>query len=535
MVLKILTGGLHVIPSRVLLDVVAWVGMVLAIQTPVRNTTIGKNEKNPSATKRNSYHTWILLATMGVTLATTIRGISWTARWSVAFPMIPLGLLQGLRHLFVRLSDSKIIFFTSYLLVFLSMALCVLFPPLQLPHAQAGGPYAVGAATFFLPISVEGSACPATELSSFAVFNHSHVQVKLFYPTALKISNDNMNTATTSTTTNKKKTTKMPYLSSSPQLALAFLQESMKAAAPAPIKAFDWLLHHWLEVEVPVEPNAPLLELEEKKEDTEDARQSTTSQPRQLPLVVYSHGLMGSADLYAYQTMSLASQGVFVLAVNHLDGSAPIAEHVDGKSITFDYDIIQLWHDGKKEDYVRERRRRTDWRVQELIGATDALLAWNDRENDNKNKPLGQGELPPPPHWILSSLRGRIQTDSIFFMGHSWGGATALTAAHRRPDLVSGPGGVIAHEPAVDWMPDDARWSLLPMDRWKGLESSLNYTGGTGGLEYHANATTTEAAAEASESGDSSTGTTNPATTATTVHELNLLLLFSEQWRRLVS
>lgn len=151
----------------------------------------------------------------------------------------------------------------------------------------------------------------------------------------------------------------------------------------------------------------------------------------------------------------------------------------------------------------------TEWRAKELSGAADAVLALNEKDG-------------APSFWSEAShlsLKGRIQTNRFFFMGHSFGGATAFTAAFRRPDLVERGGGVIAHEPAVDWMPDDARMSLLPLDRLEGLESSKNFTGGVGGLEYHNNTTTEEDA----------------TTPESSIHELNLLILYSHQWRLLVS
>jgi pimeloyl-ACP methyl ester carboxylesterase len=165
-------------------------------------------------------------------------------------------------------------------------------------------------------------------------------------------------------------------------------------------------------------------------------------------------------------------------------------------------------------NFAGERRIRTDWRVQELIAATEALLALNDADNDNHNN---TPELLKDAPYL--SLKGRIQKEQVFFMGHSFGGATALTAAHRRPDLVEKGGAVIAHEPMVDWMPDDARRSLFPLDRLQGLESSQNFTGGTGGLEYHTTTTTI-------------TGQGQEAVSS--VHDLDLLILYSDEWRKQV-
>jgi hypothetical protein len=204
--------------------------------------------------------------------------------------------------------------------------------------------------------------------------------------------------------------------------------------------------------------------------------------------------------------MSLASQGMLVLMVNHLDGSAPVAEKHDGSRVLYDYDIIELWKDGKHEEYARERRSRTEWRVHEIISAVEGLLAMN--EADQNPEFLKDA--------TFLSLKGRIQKNRVFFMGHSFGGATALTAAYRHPDLTECGGGIIAHEPMVDWIPDDARRSLFPKDRLEGLETSRNFTGGTGGLEYHTTTiTTTRQGPE--------------------LHDLNLLILYSDQWRKDVS
>lgn len=300
MVLHFLAGGLQVIPSRILLDVVAWMSLSYTIWTPAKmgNTL-----------------------TLAVTVAMILVTSGMTKRWPITFPLLPLVLLQVPRRFGSGIEKSRFVKYTSTLLVVVSVGLSLLFPPLQLP--QVGGPYAIGGVNFFLPIDISSVAlsdtCPVT-------FNHSHVLVKLLYPTSLKADTQTSGIGNT-----------MPYLL--PSLAVEFLQESMKAAAPPPLKAYDWLMHHWLLTELPIQQNATLLDSATKEK---------------FPLVVYSHGLMGNADIYSYQAMSLASQGNLVLMVNHLDGSAPVAEHADGQRVTFDYDIVQLWKDGKEVEYVRK-------------------------------------------------------------------------------------------------------------------------------------------------------------------------------------
>ena len=154
---------------------------------------------------------------------------------------------------------------------------------------------------------------------------------------------------------------------------------------------------------------------------------------------------------------------------------------------------------------VGERRRRTDWRVRELVGATDSFLALGQQSPSTVSATINT---------TLPDFQDRIQLNSVFFMGHSFGGATALTAAHRRPDLLGSRGGTIAHEPAVDWMPDDARSSLLPVDKLSGLSPDHAYAGGTGGFDVDVS---------------------NLKSDSPSIHDRHLLLLFSNEWRQLVS
>jgi pimeloyl-ACP methyl ester carboxylesterase len=241
------------------------------------------------------------------------------------------------------------------------------------------------------------------------------------------------------------------------------------------LKAFSWMLHTWRLTGVRAKRNARLL---------------PASEQEQLPVVIFSHGLGGTSDIYSYQTMSLAAHGFLVLSITHQDGSAPVVQRSDGSLLTFDHEIAKLVKEGNYADYVRERRARTDHRVRELLTSTEALLRLNEKDLLE-------------PDQLGMSLVGRLQKDHTFFMGHSFGGATALTAAKRRPDLVKG---VIAHDPASDWIPDDTRKSLFADDRMEGLERK--FAGGTGGYEDK----NLDADMESS------------------VHDIDMLVLSSNEW-----
>lgn len=74
------------------------------------------------------------------------------------------------------------------------------------------------------------------------------------------------------------------------------------------------------------------------------------------------------------------------------------------------------------------------------------------------------------------SFVGLLDTENTHLMGHSFGGATALTAGYRRPDLIRS---IIAHEPASDWAPHDVRRALFPATTMD--ECPIPFVGGTGG------------------------------------------------------
>lgn len=365
-----------------------------------------------------------------------------TNRWSLSLPLVPFGVIQLARRAPLRPWIQLVMCVLGALLIAMAAGLCILFPAVQIP--LPGGPYRVGVVEFHLP--VDFSSTPAGDTCS----SHSELPVKLFYPTTDAAGH-------------------YPYLN--PQIADEYCRKTMQFGAPHALKQHGWMLHTWKLATIRAKQNATLLD----------------EPSRLLPIVVFSHGLGGNADVYSYQTMELASQGYVVLVLTHQDRSAPVVALSNGTELHYDFDIVQLLFQNRADDYVEERRRRTDHRVQEFIAAVEAIHRMN------------KEDIPG----LDFSLRGRLLKSETFFMGHSFGGATALTAAKRRPDLVTA---IVAHEPAIDWMPDDARHSLLPPAFLHDFEHS--WKGGTGGFE----------------------GLDNIEESAS-IHEKNMLILFSNEWR----
>ena len=371
------------------------------------------------ALSKASYHSIAtLLGVLGLVLATSGP----TNRWTLTIPMVPLLVLQGLRYLPVMEKAPRAVFIViavlSVLCILAGAALSILFPAVELPPIQ--GPYNVGVVDFHLPVELKDQhAC-------------THVPVRLLYPT-------------------HESPQRLPYLD--PSYSSEFCGQMMKLGAPPQLANLGWMLHTWRLTPLRARRGASIAPSEEP-----------------FPLVLFSHGLGGAPAIYSYQTMSLAAHGHVVLSLTHQDGSSPAVPQLDGSLQTFDFDILKLYQDGKELEYAKERRRRTERRVDELLEATEAMRRLNEED------------------WLdgLPSLVGKLNLDRTFFMGHSFGAATALSAALRAPDRAHA---VVAHEPAIDWMPDEVRRSLYSEDRLEGLTNQ--YKGGTGGfpsdLKNHSN------------------------------------------------
>jgi hypothetical protein len=381
----VLWGGLLPIPHQVVADVITCLGWIYAVGT--------------APTLQNFQ---LLLATCGMTVAVSGNG---TNKWTMIFPMYPLILLQLLRRIFVpnsttnaatgtaptttttstitvaatksknkvRIWISRLITGLSILLILVAAALSILFPALQLPLPVVGrgvqgqekeeAPrYHVGVVDLFLPVH-QLFFDQYHETGTRGAFHQDHVTVRILYPTENHHHHHHHHHRHHHSGSNNDDKKKRPSRSSAssyyhpkpvpflkPETATDFCQQTMKYGSPPPLKTLDWMLHNWRlgTLGPTVYQNAPLLQVnrdeeEEKEEEEKDSSSSSSSSSSSgWPIVVYSHGLGGTAELYSYQTVALASAGFVVLVVEHADGSAAVISRPDGSKLVRNTTVEQV-------------------------------------------------------------------------------------------------------------------------------------------------------------------------------------------------
>ncbi|GAX79240.1 hypothetical protein CEUSTIGMA_g6680.t1 [Chlamydomonas eustigma] len=179
-------------------------------------------------------------------------------------------------------------------------------------------------------------------------------------------------------------------------------------------------------------------------DDARDIMLSTSNQMstpltdgHKFPVVIFSHGLAGQRNTYSCICMELASQGVVVLAVEHCDGSASVAQ-LAGPNMRW-----QAW----EKETVRQAKgswrwyrglgdstkwcERTEWRALELRTAFRMLSELNEGKPDPNLSVSGCTKVSQ----LHTLFRDRLDLERTAVMGHSYGGATATLAASSYPEF----------------------------------------------------------------------------------------------------
>lgn len=140
-----------------------------------------------------------------------------------------------------------------------------------------------------------------------------------------------------------------------------------------------------------------------------------------LPIILFSHGLMLSKDVYSFICSDLASYGYLVAAVDHKDGSAAGSMYMEKDDESETLVTKSLEHQfipfGTEEAKIK-RSQQVEIRVQELSKVLDLLEDLNEEKLSNiydKNSNLSQ-------------FKGKLLLQSTAVMGHSQGGSSALVA-----------------------------------------------------------------------------------------------------------
>lgn len=220
----------------------------------------------------------------------------------------------------------------------------------------------------------------------------------------------------------------------SPRVAKEFILTPGKEFLGDNAAYVSWLLSYWTLVSLPMIRSAAVRVPSPQQGE----------EGKGFPVIVFSHGLLGTKELYSAMTMELASHGFIVIAIQHTDGSSPIAVRPDGSAVYFK--SLQSVVDSKGVDAgVFERRKQVDWRVREMRTAVQLI----------PHLYKGLGDFP--------SSNGCIDASKVIIAGHSFGGATAVTytARHGLADHILA---MMVIDPAVDWSPDDGRLDLIKGD-----------------------------------------------------------------------
>jgi pimeloyl-ACP methyl ester carboxylesterase len=499
-------GGLHPIPYHVGWDtctILSWIIASYLILAP-----FWKN----CDTRRYHGLTVMLLSCLGTCAA--LKGHV-TNRWTITLPMVPLLIIhlfawvvtriylvdrhmEGIKasrspaataknpeHVTVHIKRNSlwiqvfafVVALLCSLCIISALSLSILFPAVELPPIS-DGKYEIGVIDFYIPLasnSFQYESClfslnksndeSGTESACWAPFTSSsddwftkrnasqlYLPTRLLYPTVsfrtseVSLRELILNWIRRVLFFNKLR---IPYLR--PDTAIGFCRHSMRFGAPKPIKSYDWILHTWRLASLPLRRNAPLV------------APSGHDQQDTIALVVYSHGLGGDMDLYSYQAMSLAANGYMVLTMTHTDGTAPFAPQPDfhyGSAIPHNENILKLYADGNVDAYELARKHQNEIRVHEYLYALEQVLDIFSGSNSADK----HGEHVQE---VRNSLKKKkLVINATYFMGHSFGAATALTAAYRRPDLVDA---IIAHEPMLSWASNDLCHSFFSEDKLDGI------------------------------------------------------------------
>ncbi|KAL7071703.1 hypothetical protein ACQ4LE_009137 [Meloidogyne hapla] len=144
----------------------------------------------------------------------------------------------------------------------------------------------------------------------------------------------------------------------------------------------------------------------------------------QFPVVVFSHGISGTRHLYSINCSSLASHGYVVAALDHRDGSSCYTYELNkdsstGELIRKDIEMKKLPHE---EQEYESRIAQVEQRTLETI---QMLKLFNKLNKGLRNSNI---EIVYGNEFDWEQFKDRLNINKAISIGHSFGGASALTS-----------------------------------------------------------------------------------------------------------
>lgn len=142
---------------------------------------------------------------------------------------------------------------------------------------------------------------------------------------------------------------------------------------------------------------------------------ATTTSTTSFPIVIFSHGLGGCMEMYTNLCQQIASQGYWVVAVEHADGSGAYAETSTGEPIYYQRPDDTPYSRSKvvnfRKDFLRQRMQEIDAVLQFLVSSNGPV----DHDQRIIKDPL-----------LEQVLEAADTQQGFHFVGHSFGGATMV-------------------------------------------------------------------------------------------------------------
>jgi len=137
------------------------------------------------------------------------------------------------------------------------------------------------------------------------------------------------------------------------------------------------------------------------------------------PVVIFSPGMGCNRFTMSQLCYQLASMGVIVVVIEHRDGSSFRSSYKIAKDMEVDVPHVEVPID---QNEYKTRNKQVNHRSEEITRALDLVYALNNGEPiDNVSD--GAADLD------LGFFESSMDLSNVFFMGHSFGGSSAILAA----------------------------------------------------------------------------------------------------------